>query len=805
MKLSLNWLKDYVDIDMSPQELAHLLTMSGLEVEGIEALGQSLNGVVVAKILSVKRHPKTDRLFICQMDAGNGIVPVVCGAPNLKDGDLVPMALPGTTLPGGIVVNESKIRGERSMGMLLAEDEMGLTDDHSGIMILPDNLETGAELSSVFPLEDYALDIKLTPNRPDCASVIGIAREVAALTGLKVRLPKIEVEESGPYITKVTSVTVSDIKGCPRYAAGMIQGVELRPSPFRIRYRLHVSGIRPINNVVDISNYVLLEMGQPLHTFDYDRLSGHRIVVSRAKDGDVFTTLDGQVRKLNREHLMICDEEGPVALAGIMGGQNSEIHADSRNILIESAYFDPVTIRRGAKILGLSTEASYRFERGIDIGGVKNALNRALMLISDLAGGVVNKGIIDIYPEPYHSPVIDLRIQKTNDLLGTSLTKEEMTSYLEALEMEVSNLDNHRIRVQPPSFRVDISREVDLMEEVARLGGYDKIKITYPSIKASEEPDLPSLTLYDKVSEIMVGLGFNEIITYSFISPDSADRLGAKMDSHLRSFVKIQNPLTIDQSVMRTSLLPGLLSVMKDNIAYGEKDLKLFEWGKIFIENGSDGLPYEKLSLAGIVTGLYRPKEWYDEERGVDFYDIKGAVELLLRALGLKDVAFMKEKPVNVYDPEFSCRISVSGSYVGSLGRIDPVVIERYDIKTEAAYLFEIDIEALLETIGNLSIKFEPFTNYPAVIRDLSIIADQKTESALIYDIIKREGKGLVESVKLFDLYEGEKMRPSKKTLSFRICYRSGEGTLDGDIVNRLHETIINRIREETGGTLSGG
>ncbi len=803
MRLSLNWLKDYIDIDMSPEDLAHILTMGGVEVERTDPLGQYLNDIVVAKILSVKKHPKADRLSICQVDAGNGTVPVVCGAPNLKDGMLVPMAIPGTKLPGGMVVNESRIRGERSIGMLLAEDEMGLTEDHSGIMTLPDNLETGARLTSVFPLEDWALDIKLTPNRPDCASVIGIAREIAALTGQKVRLPGIDVKENGPYITRITSVTVTDIKGCPRYAAGMIQGVELKPSPFWMRYRLHVSGIRNINNVVDISNYVLLEMGQPLHTFDYDRLREHRIVVSRAKDGDVFTTLDGQVRKLNREHLMICDGEGPVALAGIMGGQNSEIYDDSKNILIESAYFDPVTIRRGSRILGLSTEASYRFERGIDIGGVTNALNRALMLMSDLAGGVVNKGIIDVYPRPYHTPVINLKIPKTNELLGSSFTKKEVTSYLKILEMEVTDLDDHRIQVKPPSFRVDISREIDLMEEVARLSGYDKIKITYPSVKTSEEPDLPSLSLYDKVSQIMAGFGFNEIITYSFISPDSADMLGAKTESHLRSFVKIRNPLTVDQSVMRTSLIPGMLGIMKENIAYGEKDLKLFEWGEVFIDNG-EGLPHEKLSLAGLVTGLYRPKEWYEEARKVDFYDIKGAVELLLRSLGIRDISFINNETETGYDPQFSCRIRVSDSYVGSLGMIDPAVIERYDIKTEAAYLFEIDIEELLKIIGSLSNKFEPFINYPSVIRDLSIVVDRRTESALLYDIIRREGKELIESVKLFDLYEGKKMGHSKKTLSFRICYRSREGTLDGDVVNRMHETIINRIMEETGGTLSG-
>jgi len=803
MKLSLNWLKDYVDIDMSAEDLAHLLTMGGLEVERADPLGQHLNDIVVAKILSVKKHPKADRLFICQVDAGNGTIPVVCGAPNLKDGILVPMALPGTRLPSGMTVSESKIRGERSMGMLLAEDEMGLTDDHSGIMILPDNLEAGERLFSVFPLEDHALDIKLTPNRSDCASVIGIAREVAALTGQKIRLPRIDVKEGGPYITRITSVTVTDIKGCPRYAAGMIQGVELKRSPFWMRYRLHVSGIRHINNIVDISNYVLLEMGQPLHTFDYDRLREHRIVVSRAKDGDVFTTLDGQTRTLNREHLMICDGEGPVALAGIMGGQNSEIYGDSKNILIESAYFDPVTIRRGSKSLGLSTEASYRFERGIDIDGVTNSLKRALMLMSDLAGGVVNKGIIDVYPRPYQTPVINMRIQKTNNLLGSSFTKKEITSYLKALEMDVTDLDDHRIQVKPPSFRIDITREVDLMEEVARLGGYDRIKVTYPSIRASEEPDLPSLSLYDKVSEIMVGLGFNEIITYSFISPDSADILGAKTDSHLRSFVEIQNPLTIDQSVMRTSLIPGMLNIMKENIAYGEKDLKLFEWGEIFIGEG-EGLPNERLSLAGLATGLYRSKEWYEEARKVDFYDIKGAVELLLRSLGITDISFIKDEPETGYDPQLSCHIRVSDSCVGSLGMIDPAVIERYDIKTEAAYLFEINIEALLDVIGSLSNNFEPFIKYPPVIRDLSIVVDRRTESVLVEDIIRGEGKEMIESVKLFDLYEGKKMGHSKKTLSFRICYRSKEGTLDGDVINHLHETITNRIMEETGGTLSG-
>jgi len=371
--------------------------------------------------------------------------------------------------------------------------------------------------------------------------------------------------------------------------------------------------------------------------------------------------------------------------------------------------------------------------------------------------------------------------------------------------MRVSDLDDNTIQVIPPTYRVDITREADLMEEVARLEGYDNIEVTYPSIKPSDESELPSLDLRAKVSEIMIGLGFSEIITYSFISPDSINMLGAENDNRLRSFVKLQNPLTIDQSVMRTSLVPGLLTTIIDNIAYGEKDLKLFEWGKIFLKNASGELPSEKLFLSGIMTGSYRPKEWYNEAIGIDFYDIKGAVELLFRSLGIKDIAFKKYKPEPGYHPDFSYRIFILNSFVGNLGQMDPDVIERYGLKAEKVYLFEIDIDVLLANIRKTSIKFEPFTNYPAVMRDLSIIVDRNTESGIICDIIKREGKGLVESVKVFDIYEGEKIGLLKKSISYRICYRSKKGTLDGSMVNRLHETIIDRIREETGGTLSEG
>jgi len=804
MKASLNWLKDYVDIDMSTNELRQLLTMSGLEVEAIEPFGQSLQDIVVAKILSVTQHPDADKLFICHMDTGGEEVPVVCSAPNLATGALVPMALPGTTLPGGMSVKESQIRGERSVGMLLAEDEMQLTDDHTGIMILSPDLEPGAQLSSTQQLEDWVFDINITPNRPDCASIIGIAREIAALTGQKLRRLEIKFDESNTPIEDVTDVTIDDPVGCPRYAAGIIQGIELKPSPFWMRYRLYMSGVRSINNVVDVTNYVMLEMGQPLHAFDYDRLKENRIVVKRAEEGQPFTSLDGQTHTLNGEILLICDGQRSVALAGIMGGLNSEIFAGSQNVLIESAYFDPITIRRGSKRLGLSTEASYRFERGIDEEGVIAALKRSLMLMGRFGGGEIAKGIIDNYPKAYISPIIDLRVDATNHFLGTSLPRDSISGYLESLEMDTQIVDDNLIRVIPPSFRVDITREVDLMEEVARLEGYDRIPVTSPPVRPSEESDSPDLIIGDKIREIMVGLGFTEIISYSFISPDSIDLLGAGKGNHLRSFVKILNPLTVDQSVMRTSLIPGLLAAVKTNISHGEEDLKLFEWGKIFIHNEKDELPHEKPFLAGIMTGFINQKEWYREEKIIDFYDIKGAVEGLLKTLGLNGVVLQKGEIPPGYHHELSSAIYFSEGIIGHIGQISKEILERYDVNTENAYLFELDMGTLMEQLPATK-KFEPVTRFPAVYRDISLIIKRQVKSEKILEIIRIEGGKLVESVKLFDLYEGGKIDPSEKALSFRICYRSKDRTLEGREINQLHETIIDRIMQKTGGRLREG
>lgn len=802
MRLSLNWLRDCVDIEMSPKELSLLLTMSGLEVESLEPIGQSLEEIIAARIIALTSHRGAERLSICRMDTGKGIVQVVCGAPNLETGLIVPMALPGTTLPNGVLVEEGRFRGELSVGMLLAEDEMGLTGDHTGIMILPSNLRPGDKVAEALSLQDWALEINVTPNRPDCASVIGVAREIAAITGKGLRRPEISFkEEEGAPIEGLARVSIEDPKGCPRYAAGMIRGVSMGPSPFWMRYRLHVSGVRGINNIVDVSNYVLLEMGQPLHAFDYDRLIEGRIVVRRAAQGEFFTTLDGKTHALDEEHLMICDGQRAVALAGIMGGLNSEIFEGSRNVLIESACFDPVTIRRGSKKLGLSTEASYRFERGVDIEGVIPALRRSLMLMSQLAGGEVPRGTIDQYPLPHEPRLIDLRIDRTNAFLGASLSRVQVSGYLRALEMEMKEVGGNVLRVRPPSFRVDLTREVDLMEEVARLEGYDQVPVTSPFIRPSDRREAPELAVSEKAREVMVGLGFSEIISYSFISPEWPDILGAGNGSSLRSFVTLMNPLSNEQSVMRTSLLPGLLSAVKTNVTHGESDLKLFEWGKIFLRDEKAELPQEILSLSAVMTGLFNRKEWYCEERAVDFYDIKGSVEALLRAFGASAVSFQRGECPPGYHPDVVSTIHVSGTKVGSLGQVSPDVLTRYDLEIGSAFIFELDMRLLMEKLS-ISRRFKSLTRFPAVLRDLCVIVDGGVECGRVQEVISREGGGMVESVSLFDHYEGGKLGPFEKSLAFRVCYRSREGTLDGKTVNQLHQRIIERIGQETGGRL---
>ena len=798
MRVSLNWLKEFVDIDQAPGEVAEILTMAGLEVEGIEHRAQNLCDITVARILDIKPHPRADRLCICQLDGGKEEACVVCGATNISKGDIVPLALPGIKLPDGTLIKESRIRGELSQGMLLAEDEMGLTDDHTGIMILPDDLTPGQSLSDAMDLEDRILDVTLTPNRVDCASILGIAREIGTLTKRKITIPEIQTEESDNPIEHLADVTILDSQGCPRYTAGLVEHVRIGPSPFWMRYRLYVSGIRSINNVVDITNYVLMELGQPLHAFDHHRLADRRIVVKRAEQGQIFTTLDDQTWYLDAQTLMICDGKEPVALAGIMGGLNSEITENTTSILIESAYFDPIMISRSSKRLSLSTEASYRFERGIDIEGTDFALKRSLMLIAQLAGGHIARGIIDCYPKPWSPPKITLRVDRANKILGTSINIKEMADHLSSLSMAVKVVGQNRIEVRPPSFRVDMTREADLVEEVARLVGYNNIPVTLPAIRPTEE-NIPEFVLRDRIKTMLVGIGFTEIITYSFISPQSADVLGAGEKSDLRSFVKLLNPLSEDQSVMRTSLIPGLLSTVRLNSLRGQDDMRVFEWGKIYIK-GDDELPREKQVLAALITGMVSTQEWYQEPREADFFDIKGAAENILEELGIEKVEYKRNSPKEGFDPHEYARIFYSGSEIGAIGKVSKDVLKGYGVEKKA-FILELCIDTLLPLVVWVR-KFTPLTKFPSVRRDISIIVNRSIQSAMLVDIVKEKGTDLVESMDIFDLYQGKQIAPQEKALAVRISYRSNKRTLRDDEVNTIHEGIIEEIRRQTGGRL---
>jgi len=568
-----------------------------------------------------------------------------------------------------------------------------------------------------------------------------------------------------------------------------------------MRYRLHASGIRAINNVVDITNYVLLELGQPLHAFDHYELADRSIVVKRAEVGDVFTTLDGQDRDLNDQTLMICDGQQQVAVAGIMGGLNSEITENTTTVLIESAYFNPTSIRRSSKWLSLATEASYRFERGIDVEGTAFALKRSLALIARLAGGVVAEGIIDCYPRPWSAPEITLRVDKANEFLGMSIDKREIVDSLSGLNMEVEEQDHNKLLVKPPAFRGDVTREADLFEEIARLVGYDNIPVTLPLIRPTEE-EQPELSLRDRCKALLVGLGFTEVITYSFVSPQSADLLGAGENSDLRSFIKLRNPLSQDQSVMRTSLIPGLLATVRLNSLRGQSDLRIFEWGKSYIQ-GNEELPHERNILAALVTGMRSRQTWYGKLQEFDFYDIKGIAENIFEELGIPEPEYGRTAPKEGFDPREYARIFSSGTEIGVLGGVSKETLAGYELENKA-YILELDIDALLPLVAWVK-KFTSLAKFPAVRRDISLIANRSLESAMLIKIIQGMGKGLIESVDVFDVYQGKQIDPAEKALAVRISYRSNKRTLTDDEVNTIHEKVLGEIRRQTGGRLRDG
>ena len=798
MKVSLSWLNDYVNIDMAPSDLAEALTMVGLEIESITERYRYLDTVFVGRIETIEPHPNADKLHLCKVDTGQGKISVVCGAPNAEVGMLSSIALPGTEFPEGFILEQSIIRGQTSEGMLCSEGELGLGEDRSGIMRLDPSLSVGDRLASALGLSDTVLEIEITPNRPDCLSVIGVAREIAAIQRNRLTYPDFKLNDPDERIFRQTSIKIEAPEHCPRYVARLLEEIQIKPSPFWLQERLLSVGLRPINNIVDVTNFVLMETGQPLHAFDFDRLSQNRIVVRTASKGETFITLDQKERILDDQMLMICDGEKPVAIGGVMGGLNSEIEDDTTQVLLESAYFNPVSIRRTSKQLGLSTDAAYRFERGVDPGGTVAAANRAAKLMAEVSGGKIIGGLIDEYPLRQSVKSLNLSTRKTNRLLGTRLQRRQIEGLLKSIEFTVEKQSTEKkgdtLMVTPPSFRVDISRPEDLMEEVARLFGYNNIPITFPQMPATGRLSTKEIHLRNRARLLMNGYGFREAINYSFAHRQYGDYLQLDAADPRRQLVNILNPLTEDQAAMRTSLVPGLLQTMHYNFAQQIKNLRIFEIGKIFIGKDPQQLPQETEMLVGLWTGTRFDASWHGQDTPCDFYDIKGVVERFLNALHIDDVQFSRlpENECRYTRPGFSAQVLNRQSRLGLVGQVHPQVLANFDLQ-QATFLFELNFDTLIPLLKETTVS-RSIPKFPAIFRDITIIVDKALEAREIVDTALDQSSELVENVSLLSVFMGAPITQGKKSISLRVTYRSPQKTLEDEDVTPIHQSIADRL-----------
>ncbi|MCR4434546.1 MAG: phenylalanine--tRNA ligase subunit beta [Clostridiales bacterium] len=794
MKVPLNWLRDYVDINVSPKEFANALTMSGSKVEGLETLGEEISRVVVGKILSLEKHPQADKLQVSKVDVGNEVLQIVTGAQNIRVGDYIPVALDGSTLPGGKKIEKSMLRGVESNGMMCSIQELGLSlEDYPnaaehGIFILEKDLPLGKDIREVIGLNDTVVEFEITPNRPDCLSMTGIAREAAVALNTRFTKPEIAVKEEGGPVDEYASVEVKDRDLCLRYAARVVRGVKIAPSPKWMRERLRAAGVRPINNIVDITNYVMLEMGQPMHAFDMDYLQEKRIVVRRASEGETIKTLDGQERKLDSSMLVIADAKRPVGVAGVMGGENSEITEKTRDILFESAVFDGTSIRLTSKKLGLRTEASSRYEKGLDVENAIAAVNRAAQLVEELGAGTVCKGVIDCYGKKWEQRSIKFRPERINSLLGTSIKAADMLNILKALEFEY---DEANMLLKVPSFRADVEREADLAEEVARFYGYNNIE---PTLLPGKTTTVGKKTFKQKVEDIikntMAACGLYEIYTFSFTSPKVFDRINLPADSPLRNAVVISNPLGEDFSIMRTTTIPNMLEVIATNYNRRMESVKLFELSHVYLPQGTDHskLPHEKQVLT---LGMYG---------NVDFYDLKGIVEDLLSALGIKDFEFGPEKDFPAFHPGRTARLVVNQQGIGVLGEIHPEVAENFE-GPERTYIGVIEVEPLIRA-ASLTAQYKPLPKFPAVSRDIAMLVRDGILVKQIESVIREKGGEIVEAVKLFDVYKGKQVPEGMKSVAYSITFRTRERTLTDEEVNRAVHEILEGLKNNFGAQL---
>ena len=822
MNLSYNWLKDYVDHQLGPEELSDLLTMSGLEVEGVETFGSSFEGVVVGHVVSVSPHPNADRLRCCVVDAGGDEpLAIVCGAPNVAAGQRVPVATVGTRLmlpdrknPGEKVevkIKKSKIRGELSQGMICAEDELGLSDDHDGIMVLDAQAKEGQAFSAYLEersvtVQDHVIDVSITPNRPDAISHIGASRDIAAIVDTSLNYPEVAVPSAGGRVMELIDVEIEAPEACRRYAAMVVQGIEVKDSPDWLKQRLTAIGLRPRNNIVDITNYVMYECGQPLHAFDYDQIAGQKIGVRfNRKDEETFVTLDSKERKLPENTLLICDGDRPVALAGIMGGENSEVTDETVNVLIESAYFDPSTIRKTAKALSLQTDASYRFERGVDSDGQVWAAARAAALMVELGGGSIVDGVNDEHPAPLIPPVVEVRHKRIETIIGHEVKGADVVRLLTRIGFEVEQ-QGGAYTCTVPSFRPDVEREIDVIEEVARLIGYNNIPEPAHTVVPSITPRVdPELVLRREVKTKLLGLGFRETYTNSMLRKEVAETFNIPaLAGGEGGVVETLKPISQEMAALRPSMLPGLLSVIGYNQNHGQRSLRFMEFGKVFQE-GEDSASVvagykEHTSLILCMSGPSEQAHWKATVENVTFHDLKGVVEALLNNLGATNV-----EATAVYEPTavtaYHLALEIKGDAVGIISAVSEEQQQAYSLR-DPVYIAELNWSKLLPHLGSpVAKKYREFTRFPVVERDLAIqIAKGQPVGALIQDM-ERSGGKLLKNIHVFDIYQGAQVGSGMKSIAFGLRF-GADRTLKDKEVDKSVDAIVRSLSKNFGAEL---
>lgn len=805
MKVSYKWLQNYVSCPLSPENLAEKLTMVGVAAEEVEYLGKNLNKVVSGKIITKVKHPNADKLSICQVDVGKEVLNIVTGATNIEVGDLIPVATNGALLPNGVKIKKSKLRGELSEGMMCSAQELCLDikglpfEQQTGIFILPPETPVGQDLKTILELDDTVISFELTANRGDCFSMVGIAREVSAMTGNSVRIPKPELVENEIAANQLIDVQIEDSDLCKRYVAKIIQGVKVGPSPLWLQRTLAKIGVRSINNVVDVTNYVMFELGQPLHAFDYDKLSGHKIIVRKAKNGERIVTLDGNTRILNEDNLVIADYDRPIALAGVMGGENSQVTEETANVLIESANFDPISIRRTSKQFGLRSEASLRFEKGVDPNLSALVADRTAELIVQIAGGTVCQGSVDVYPNKVQPKIIELTLDKINGLLGTNLTTDLVKTLLERLSLGVKVDDQHLV-VTVPTFRSDLIEPVDLIEEVARFYGYNQIEESPIVGEITQGRKNRNQIITELAKEVMISCGLNEVVTFSLGKPEDFDLLNLEEDDERRDVVYLQNPLTIEQSILRTTLLPSMLEVVARNLNRQINQVGVFEIASAYFPKqvSLEQLALEIPQLAGAITGYssYSGENIVAEDGG--FFLLKGIIENLFSRLSIR-AQFVSVEAAGFHPGRTA--VVISGDVIfGVIGEVHPLVLENYKIAKRVC-AFEFNFANIIAK-AKIDKFYRPLPKFPSITRDLAIVVNDSISSSDLVALISKVGGELLEKVTLFDLYRGTNIAKGKRSLAYSLVYRAKDRTLTDEKINTVHKQIVEALKSQYGAEL---